>query len=395
MATASAARVACEYATDTSLLDAAIRRITEAFGGYVGVIEELYDAEMAIIGVAQKAFDKTLQSTVRSMASLGASFGDASVAGNKYASMTAQLEWLHEKGLVTEEQYAFQLGVIDKQLDDLKDTYKETTGAAKEFHDEWAATISSLVSSELSPSFTVGGLAPELSVREDEVDEHYRRLAAIAIRGQEEIDKHQTDWADTLALIPEDVKAKGIEAMQAWAKDKVLAYDKGLDFSLINRDALKKRIMEALLAQEMKDQLVAEITAELGGAVSEAQVAAAAGAALGGTPLGQISLGGVTFGPAAEPPDMSAAATQISAELNKAFKDKVDGQGMLEMTAKSIIGADMKAVYAAGQAVGTRTLTGISDAVANGAPDIIGRLAYAIAPSVAAILAERDARVRR
>jgi hypothetical protein len=302
--------------------------------------------------------------------------------------MTAQLEYLHEKGLITEEQYAYQLGVIDKQLGDLRGSYKETTASAKEFHDEFRDGLASLVSANLSPSFNVEGLAPELSVREDEVDEHYRRLAAIAIRGQEEIDKHQTDWADTLAMIPEDVRAQGIAAMQAWAKDKVIAYDKGLDFSLINRDALKKRIMEALLAQEMKDQLVAEIVAELGGAVSQAQVEAAAGMALGGTPLGQISLGGVTFGPSTEPPNMEGAATQISDELNKAFKDKVDGQAMLQMTAASIIGADMRAVYAAGQVVGTRTLVGITEAVVGGAPDIVNRLAVAIAPSVAAILAQ-------
>lgn len=392
MATDNAARVAREYATDTGLLDAAIRRITEAFGGYVGVIRELYDAEMTIIGVAQKAFDKTLQSTVRSMASLGAGFGDALAAGNKYASMTAQLEFLHEKGLITEEQYAYQLGVIDKQLGDLKDTYKGTTGAAKEFHDEWADAISSMVSSELSPSFTVEGLAPELSVREDEVDEHYRRLAAIAIRGQEEIDKHQADWADTLALIPEDVKAQGIEAMQAWAKDKVLAYDKGLDFSLINRDALKKRIMEALLSQEMKKQLVDEITAELGGAVSEAEVSAAASQVLGGTPLGQITLGGVTFGTSETPPDMSAVAGQISTELNAAFRDEFDATEMLRMTAQAITSADKKPVEEASKVVGTTMVSGIAGAVEKAAPDIVNRLAVAIAPSVARILAEQDRR---
>lgn len=392
MANANAARVAREYADDTSLLDARVQELTASFLAFIDAVRGFAAAEGAVLDKVQETFDKSLGSTVRSLASMGASFGDATAEGRKLATQIAQLEWLNQKGLVSTELYNYQMGVLDSKLQDLKDGYKETTSRAKEFHDEFREGLASMVASQLSASFTVDELAPELSVREDEVDEHYRRLAAIAIRGQEELDKHQTDWADTLAEIPEDVKAKGIEAIQAWARDKVMAYDKGLDFSLINRDTLKKRIMEALLAQEMKEQLVAEITAELGGAVSEAQVAAAASSVLGGTPLSQISLGGVTFGPSETPPDMSAVAGQISTQLNLAFKDKIDAFEMIQMTAQAITAADKKPIEAAAQDVGKTMIGGISDAVATAAPDIVFKLANALAPSVARIIADQNRR---
>lgn len=387
-ATYNAKRVAREYAADLSLVEKAARDTKAALDAYSEGWKLYWEEENRINDEVAKARERALGSSVQSLSALGASYVDAAAAGKEYADTVADLTEKWERGQIGVEEYRYELGQAELKLRDVRDQYKQTTPEVDKFHD----ALRGLVESNLSASFDVAGLAPELGLREDEVDEHYRRLAAIALRGQEELDKHQDDWADTLAEIPEDVRAQGIEAIQAWAKDKVLAYDKGLDFSLINRDTLKKRIMEALLAEEMKRQLVDEITAELGGAVSQAQVSAAASMALGGTPLGQITLGGVTFGTAEEPPDMSAAAEQISAQLNAAFKDKVDGQGMLQLTAASIIGADMKSMYAAGQVVGTRTLSGINDAVAQGAPDIINTLANAIAPSVARVLAQQNRR---
>lgn len=361
-----------------------MRRLFDAMGAVQGYTQE----ESDLVDEMQEVYDRAAGSAIQSLSAMGASQEAATQAGVAYAKEIQQLEYLLARHVITWEEYNYKVAQADLKLSALKDTYKQTTPEIDKFHE----TLKGLVESNLSASFTVEGLAPELSVREDEVDEHYRRLAAIAIRGQEEIDKHQADWADTLALIPEDVKAQGIEAMQAWAKDKVLAYDKGLDFSLINRDALKKRIMEALLSQEMKKQLVDEITAELGGAVSEAEVSAAASQVLGGTPLGQITLGGVTFGTSETPPDMSAVAGQISTELNAAFRDKFDATEMLRMTAQAITSADKKPVEEASKVVGTTMVSGIAGAVEKAAPDIVNRLAVAIAPSVARILAEQDRR---
>jgi hypothetical protein len=234
--------------------------------------------------------------------------------------------------------------------------------------DDLTTKLEGLISAQLQPSFSLSNLAPELATGEGNLDEHYRRLAAIAVRGGEELTKHADDWKDTIALIPADVRAQGTGAMQEWAKGMVQAYDQGLDFSLIDRDALKQRILAQLKAGEMRDAVIAELAAELGGSVSTAKLQEAASAAMGGTGGKEVSTG---------------------------IKDSIDVSGALTLTAAAInTGAKTfeKELKGAGGAVGGVILGGITEAVTGGASDIVKRLADALAPSVAAILANNARR---
>jgi hypothetical protein len=267
-------------------------------------------------------------------------------------------EYEYKLAAAGEKQQNFVTGLRDAGREALK------TGSSV---DDLTTKLEGMISAQLQPSFSLGDLAPELATGEGNLDEHYRRLAAIALRGGEELTAHSEDWKDTIALIPADVQAQGVGAMQAWATETVQAYDKGLDFSLIDRDALKARILAQLKAGEMRDAVIAELAAELGGSVSTAKLQEAAGMAVGGAGGKEVSTG---------------------------IKDSIDVTGTLTLTAAAInAGAKTfeKELKASGGAVGGVILGGITEAVAGGAADIVKRLADALAPSVAKIL-ENNAR---
>ena len=298
---------------------------------------------------------------------ISAGFDDSTIKGNVSAFYQglAKIELEYGPGNSTNKQIAVDRlrDQFTQSANDYKDSLKDMTGATSDAFSE----ISSLISAQLQPSFSLGDLAPVLATSEGNLDEHYRRLAAIALRGGEELTAHSEDWKDTIALIPESVRAQGVGAMQAWATETVQAYDKGLDFSLIDRDALKARILAQLKAGEMRVAVIAELAAELGGSVSTAKLQEAAGMAVGGAGGKEVSTG---------------------------IKDSIDVSGTLTHTAAAInAGAKTfeKELKASGGAVGGAILGGITEAVTGGAPDIIKRLAEALSKPVADILA-RDGR---
>ena len=271
-------------------------------------------------------------------------------------------------GNLTRQEADYQLRKYTDKLTDHYGALQKTTTATEKLTDA-ERELQSAIASAVEPSFTVDDLAPDLVVREDAVDEHYRRLAAIALRGQEEIDKHNVDWADTIAEIPADIRAKGIEAMQAWAKEKVVAYGKGLDTSLVNRERIKALVMEQIQANKMRDELVNEIYAEMGGTVALRDVQAAAG-------------------------DVTGTGSAMGQAISTGVKDSIDVDGMLKTTASAInAGAKTYAqqLKTSGGSVGGIILDGITTAVTDGAPDIVKKLAESLAPSVAKIL-ENNAR---
>lgn len=288
-------------------------------------------------------------------------------AGTAVTVLTAALN----AGVIKQDEFDYRIA----QLSEANQTWvSDLTASANALDkvgsgvDDLTTKLEGLISAQLQPSFSLSNLAPELATGEGNLDEHYRRLAAIAVRGGEELTKHADDWKGTIALIPADVRAQGIGAIQEWAKGMVQAYDQGLDFSLIDRDALKQRILAQLKAGEMRDAVIAELAAELGGSVSTAKLQEAASAAMGGTGGAQVSTG---------------------------IKDSIDVSGALTLTAAAInTGAKTfeKELKAAGGAVGGVILGGINEAVTGGASDIVKRLADALAPSVAAILANNARR---
>jgi hypothetical protein len=264
---------------------------------------------------------------------------------------------------------AIALARLRDQFSQMASSYKDSLDTMVDDSSSAFDEIAGMIDAELAPSFSLADLAPELATTEGNIDEHYRRLAAIALRGGEEIAAHQQDWQDTLALIPSDVQAQGIAAIQEWAKAQVQAYDAGLDFSLIDKNAIKDRILAQLQANEARDAVIAEIAASLGN-VSLADIQSAAGDAGLGVGLGAT----VTVG----------------------MEDSVDVDAMLRTTAAAITSGAQdkfsKQLRESGNAVGTVVLGGITQAVTEGAGDIINLLAAAITPSVLAAVEARNRR---
>lgn len=123
--------------------------------------------------------------------------------------------------------------------------------------------LKSKISGALRPTFDLSGLTGGAlgGVGGDAFDEAYKRLAAVALR-PEELQTHAGDWASTF----EQAGLTGLtpEEAQARAKELVEAYSKGLDFSLIDREAIKDSVRQAIRAEELYNTIVDEIYAEMG-----------------------------------------------------------------------------------------------------------------------------------
>jgi hypothetical protein len=123
--------------------------------------------------------------------------------------------------------------------------------------------LKSKISSALRPTFDLSGLTGGLlgGMGGDAFDEAYKRLAAVALR-PEELQIHAQDWGDTFAqagltgMSPEDAQAEATRLVEA--------YSKGLDFSLIDREAIKDSVRQSIRAEELYNTIVDEIYAEMG-----------------------------------------------------------------------------------------------------------------------------------
>ena len=124
----------------------------------------------------------------------------------------------------------------------------------------------SLISQKLQPTFDLSGLTGGLfgGAGGDTFDEAYKRLAAVALRpATRGIVKYTPmgDWADTFqqagltGLSPEDAQARAKELVEAYNKDWT---------SLIDKEAIKDSIRQAIKADELFQSMVDEIYAEMG-----------------------------------------------------------------------------------------------------------------------------------
>ena len=179
-------------------------------------------------------------------------------------------------GIKTQMEADYALAKYDNTVNDhisslrTQSTAVASTGAA---YDD----LKSKISSALRPTFDLSGLTGGAlgGVGGDAFDEAYKRLAAVALR-PEELQIHAGDWASTF----EQAGLTGLtpEEAQARAKELVEAYSKGLDFSLIDREAIKDSVRQSIRAEELYNTIVDEIYAEMG---KEKPKLAQAGASVG------------------------------------------------------------------------------------------------------------------
>ena len=219
-------------------------------------------------------------------------------------------------GILQQQQADYQLQVFDNRVSDHISSLRNQTQAVGNVATSYD-DLRDRISGAMRPTFDLSSLTGGLLGGQmgNGFDEAYKRLAAVALR-PEELQIHAGDWASTFeqagltGLTPEDAQAR--------ARELVEAYSKGLDFSLIDREAIKDSVRQAIRADELYNSIADEIYREMGRPNPKA---GAAGYALG---------------------------RQIGAATTQALKDM--------------------------------------------APDAIGAMAGAIAPSVARILGQQAAR---
>lgn len=205
--------------------------------------------------------------------------GEADAMYSGYARQYAQLEL--DKTTISRQEYTRRKADLDAALNDQIGSYRKFSSAASSSVSDIGNAyddIKSKIGTALAPTFDLSGLTGGLlgGMGGDAFDEAYKRLAAVALRPQEELAKHAGDWAGTF----EQAGLTGLtpEEAQARAKELVEAYSKGLDFSLIDREAIKDSVRQAIRAEELYNTIVDEIYAEMG---KEKPKLAQAGASVG------------------------------------------------------------------------------------------------------------------
>lgn len=172
-------------------------------------------------------------------------------------------------GIITQEQLDYKLAAYDQTVQGHIGTLRDATKATADYSSAMADTggayddLKSRISTALRPTFDLSGLTGGAlgGTMGDTFDEAYKRLAAVALR-PEELQIHAQDWAGTFAqagltgLSPEDAQAEAARLVEA--------YSKGLDFSLIDREAIKDSVRQSIRAEEIYNTIVDEIYAEMG-----------------------------------------------------------------------------------------------------------------------------------
>ena len=172
-------------------------------------------------------------------------------------------------GILTQKEADYQLQVFDNRIsthiNSLRDQAQAVTATTASYGEAATAydDLKGRISGALRPTFDLSGLTGGAMSSQigDTFDEAYKRLAAVALR-PEELQIHAGDWAGTFeqagltGLSPEDAQAR--------ARELVEAYSKGLDFSLIDREAIKNSVRQAIRADEIYNSVVDEIYAEMG-----------------------------------------------------------------------------------------------------------------------------------
>lgn len=126
---------------------------------------------------------------------------------------------------------------------------------------------------------------------------NFGRMWDVAVNG------FQSQWLEPLrqeGLIPDDVLNQGEDALKRFAEGKARAFQGGTDLGMLDKEAIKRQVMQQIAAQaeleKMRDQILAELA---GQGVNKTAASGALDTVLGQqglTPTGQAGAAGYTEG---------------------------------------------------------------------------------------------------
>jgi uncharacterized protein (DUF697 family) len=278
------------------------------------------------------------------------------------------------------------------QLTDAAGSSKDALAALKKAYDGVKSTVSGVLKGALEvPAFKAGevfnadqlkgkGLSFDAQVtvddilpRADSIQEDARRLADVVVKG------FDSPWADYFKIqFPKmwsEIASGGDIRMGA---AKVLQeFQQGLRPDLLNFDALKEQVKNALLGQQAFEGMAKDITdqlvAELGVSVQDVQ----------GALSGVV---GPAAGGVAAAPDMTTQGSTAGTSFSNGFGATANGATIVA-TITAQITATLASFESSGKTAGTKWSGGFYSSVESGlAPDVVSLLAVLVTPGVAAIL---------
>ena len=220
--------------------------------------------------------------------------------------------------------------------------------------------IKSVLSGALKSGIDVGALLP----REDAVEEPARRLADIAVRG------FDSPWTEYIRTAFPEIFAQLSSSgdPKAAAAGILKDFEAGLRPELLDKGKAKELVKRALLGDanmtQLANEIAAELSAEMGISMEQAQTAAAA--ALGtGTGTGGV---GASFG--------DGVVTGVN-------DGNVGGRAVAALVTQLEVKDNLTAVYNAGQSHGAQYGSGFLATVGSNLPGgLIAILVAAVSPGV-------------
>ena len=260
-------------------------------------VERFADAVRQAVAEIQ-ALERRTNATLQSMSSrLVGTLGEAGAISfyedSQVAVANQRKEWI---ALYKDVEYVDNI-LMPSYIASLDDAYQKTTSVARatggvasavgtvsKAYSDVQGKISSILSSAIGP---VGGInAEDFLPREDAINENARRLADIMVNGLT-----GQDWIGEFAAEAPDVYAALLSGgdVKTTAAQIMRDFQDGLVPQLIDKDAAKERVKRMILGEQntaaLAQQIAQELSAEMGIALQDAQVAA--GAALGSGAAGE------------------------------------------------------------------------------------------------------------
>ena len=170
---------------------------------------------------------------------------------------------------VTEEESKLQAAATAAAINDLGVAYKTTAGAVDTYDDalnRLRGSVESAIGGAISGTKSLMDFSAEGMVGSFDPNgpaRNFGRMWDVAVNG------FRSQWLEPLrqeGLIPDDVIAQGEDAIKRFAEGKARAFQAGTDLGMLDKEAIKRQVMQQIAAEaelaKMRDQILAELAGQ-------------------------------------------------------------------------------------------------------------------------------------
>ena len=170
---------------------------------------------------------------------------------------------------VTEEEAKLQAAATAAAINDLGVAYTSTAGTVDTYNDaldRLRGSVESAIGGAISGTKSLMDFSSEGMVGSFDPNgpaRNFGRMWDVAKNG------FQSQWLEPLrqeGLIPDDVIAQGEDAIKRFAEGKARAFQAGTDLGMLDKDAIKRQVMQQIAAEAemaaMRDQILAELAGQ-------------------------------------------------------------------------------------------------------------------------------------